>query len=256
MKKIWTYALSLMVLSLFVMPLPIHAATSHIVDDADLLTTEEEMELDKKANQIAQDYDINVLVLTTYEVGYSDMYARDYIEEYGEQHYPDGYIGYCIDMSDRSYWVDGYGPEVLGYFDQSDTDNISSATEDHLSDLEFGESVNVFLKRVDSHLAKETKKYGFFTNIILNKTAYIAVSVFGALAAILIAWLMTLSKVQQHKDKKINSKADEYSDPVHLEGKSDQLMHTYQTRTPIPKANSGGYSGGGGGGHVGSGGHF
>ncbi len=247
----------MMLMVLFVGPMPIQAATSHVIDDADLLTSEEERELDQIANQIAQDYDINVLMLTTYYVGDSDVYARDYIESYGEQNFADGYIGYCIDMSDRSYWVDGYGSETLKYFDQSDTDDISSDVEDDLADEEFGESMDTFLKRVDRHLAKATKKYGFFTNIILNKGLYIGMSIFGIVFAVLIAVMMTYSKMHLHQDKKEKIAADDYCDPVQLEAKDEQLIRTYQTRVPVPKADtSSSSSGGGGGGHVGSGGHF
>ena len=257
MKRFLTLIFSMMLMVLFVGPMPIQAATSHVIDDADLLTSEEERELDQKANQIAQDYDINVLMLTTYYVGDSDVYARDYIESYGEQNFADGYIGYCIDMSDRSYWVDGYGPETLKYFDQSDTDDISSAVEDDLADEEFGESMDTFLNRVDHHLAKATKKYGFFTNIILNKGLYMGMSIFGIVFAVLIAAMMTYSKMHLHQDKKEKITADDYCDPVQLEAKDEQLIRTYQTRVPVPKADtSSSSSGGGGGGHVGSGGHF
>lgn len=257
MKRFLTFIFSWMVFSLFLIPMPIQAATSHVIDDADLLTSEEEIELDQKASQIAQDYGINVLMLTTYYVGDSDVYARDYIESYGEQNFSEGYIGYCIDMSDRSYWVDGYGSETLKYFDQSDTDDISSDVEDDLADEEFGESMNTFLNQVDRHLAKATKKYGFFTNIILNKGGYMVMSIFGFVFAILIAAMMTYSKMHRHQDKKEKITADEYCDPVQLEGKNEQLIRTYQTRVPVPKADTSSSSGGGGGGgHVGSGGHF
>lgn len=258
MKRFLIFIFSLIVFSLVVEPMPIQAASAHVFDDADLLTAEEEKAIDQKASQIAQDYDIDVLVLTTYEIGSSDVYARDFIESYGEQYHADGYIGYCIDMSDRSFWVDGYGENALKYFDQSDTDAISNDVEDYLADEEFGESASAFLNGVDHHLAKATKKYGFFTNIIINKTPYMIVSIFGVLFGILVAGMMTYSKMHLHQDKKIKRKADEYSDPVQLDEKNEQLIRTYQTRTPVPKAqnNGGGYSGGGGGGHVGSGGHF
>ncbi|MGM9960709.1 MAG: TPM domain-containing protein [Allobaculum sp.] len=258
MKKFWTFAILLPVLSLLVIPLQVMAATVRVVDDAELFTSSEVAELEEMADQIAQEYDTNILIVTTYERGYSDMYARDYIEDYGERYYPDGYIAYCIDMADRSYWVDGYGPDVLKIFSQSNTDAIADDAADYLSDYEFAGSAKAFLRGVDRRYAKATKKYGPFTNIIINRGAYIATSIIGGILAILVAFLMTTSKVRRHKDKTEKVRADEYSDPLQLERKNDQLIRTYQTRVPRPKNNGGGgFSGGGGSaGHVGSGGHF
>ena len=46
MKRFLTLIFSMMLMVLFVGPMPIQAATSHVIDDADLLTSEEERELD------------------------------------------------------------------------------------------------------------------------------------------------------------------------------------------------------------------
>lgn len=82
-------------------------------------------------------------------------------------------------------------------------------------------------------------------------------SIFGIVFAVLIAAMMTYSKMHLHQDKKEKITADDYCDPVQLEAKDEQLIRTYQTRVPVPKADtSSSSSGGGGGGHVGSGGHF
>ncbi|MBF0578919.1 TPM domain-containing protein [Erysipelotrichaceae bacterium RD49] len=258
MRKVWKYFLIISAMVLMIQ-MPIRAADARVEDNAALFTDQEIQELETIANQIASDYDTNVFILTDYQSGFSDNYARDVIEEYGTQKYPEGYIGYMINMADRSYWVDAYGERERSYFTQDKTDAIAENAADDLYDGEFGQSARTFLKGVERNFAIKTNAYGPFTRIIVNKGLVIAGSIGSVIAGVLIAGLMTGLKVAKHRDKKVSLEASNYQAGLNLVRRDDRLVRTYQTRVRKPKQTSsgGGFSGGGGSaGHTGSGGHF
>lgn len=261
MKKIWKLAALFLALvfAAGLHPVALHAAGVRVVDDSDLFSDSEQAALEARAQAISDAYNTNVLIVTSDEYGFSDNYARDVIESYGSQNYPSGYIAYCIDMADRSYWVDAYGQRERDYFTQSKTDAIAEAAFDDLSDGDYAGSGFTFLDRVDKNFQVKTSKFGPLTKLVVYPARTIAaagVSIAGALA---IALGMTYAKVRKHADKNVRSEADEYQDALNLTHRSDRFIRTYQTRVRRPKQNSsgGGFGGGGGSaGHTGSGGHF
>ena len=259
MKRFWKY-LTMICTMMLIIQMPVYAASSHVDDQASLFTDQEIQELEAMASQISQDFDTNVFILTDYEPGFSNNYARDVIEEYGTQHYPDGYIGYMINMADRSYWVDAYGDRERSYFNQSKTDSIAESAYDDLADGEFGQSAKTFLKKVDKNFKIKTNAYGPLTKLIVNKAALIIGVGLSVVGALLVAGIMTMSRVGKHRDKKVSVRADAYQDGLNLVARDDRLIRTYQTRVRKPKPSSGhgggGFSGGGSAGHTGSGGHF
>lgn len=260
MKQFWKYLMIICAMMLMIQ-MPVHAASSHVDDKASLFTDQEIQELEEFAAQISQDFDTNVFILTDYEPGFSDNYARDVIEEYGTQHYPEGYIGYMINMADRSYWVDAYGDQERSYFSQSKTDSIAEAAYDDLADGEFGQSARTFLNKVDKTFKIKTNAYGPLTRLIVNKGILALGTGMSLVGALLIAGIMTMSRVGKHRDKKVSVRADAYQDGLNLVARDDRLIRAYQTRVRKPKPTSGGhggggFSGGGSVGHTGSGGHF
>ncbi len=258
MRRFWKYFLIISAMVLMVQ-MPIRAADARVVDNASLFTDQEIQELEAIANQIAQDYDTNVFVLTDYQSGFSNNYARDIIEDYGTRNYPDGYIGYMVNMADRSYWVDAYGDRERSYFTQDKTDAIAEAAADDLRDGEFGDSARTFLNKVNRNFAIKTNAYGPLTKIIVNKGLVIAGTIGSVIGGIAIAGIMTAVKTAKHRDKKVSVEANNYQAGLNLVRRDDRLVRTYQTRVRKPKQTSsgGGFSGGGGSaGHTGSGGHF
>lgn len=234
---------------------PVQAADIVISDGVDLFTEQEEKELDAYAREISDQFDSNVIILTTNEYGFSDNYARDVIESQGVSRFPEGYIAFAVDMADRSYWVDVYGDRLRGMFSQSRTDDMADSAADHLRDGEYYEAAAGFLEDVDRRLQVETDPMGWLKKpfIYWEKTALaLGLSLVGGLAA---AFGMTALKLNKHKDKVLAYNASGYGSSLNLTHNHDRFVSHYQTRVHKPKS-SGGSGGGGSAGHTGSGGHF
>lgn len=67
-------------LSIWIMPIftdiRVYAAEIVVMDDAGLFTESEIDKIEDKAAEISQKYDMNILIATTYEPGFSDNEAR------------------------------------------------------------------------------------------------------------------------------------------------------------------------------------
>lgn len=257
-KMIQTVLFGLMTLFLLT-PFSISAASALVVDEAGLLSSEEAAQIEQEAQRIAGKYDTNVLFVTSLQNGYSDNYARDLIEDYGVEHFPEGYVAYMIDMADRSYWVDVYGERERSIFRQSDTDKLAENSLDDLKDGDYYGAAREFLKGVDIRLDIKTSPMGVFKKPLIYKGWTIAFLMGSGVLALLAAGGWTYAKASRHKDKGLAVSAAQYQQPLSLRNHHDRFVRSYQTRVKVPESSGssgGGFGGGGGGGHTGSGGHF
>lgn len=260
MKKIWKLAAVLLAFWL-VLPagIRLQAAGVRVIDDSDLFTDSEEAILEEEASRISEKFGTNVFILTSDEYGFSDNYARDVVEEYGPANYPAGYVAYCIDMGDRSYWVDAYGERERSYFTQSRTDAIAERAFDDLRDGDFFGSARAFLDKTERNFKVATSSMGPFAKLFVYPARTLVAGIIALIIALASAGIMTFSKVRKHADKNVRTEADEYQGGLNLTDRSDIFVRSYQTRVRRPRQTSsgGGFGGGGGSaGHTGSGGHF
>lgn len=247
--------LSLFFVSFFA-SVPAMAAEVIVIDDAVLFTDSELSEIESRAQEISDRYDINIIVATTYEPGFSDNEARDYIEEYGVGRYPEGYLAYAVNMSDRSYWVDAYGDEERRLFTQDVTDTLADVAYDELSDGEYAGSAMAFLNRMDQELQVRTDPYGWLKKPFIFWKRTLIVSFIATIFSIILTVFLTITKVNKHKDKQEAYDAAGYGSDLILNVNESQFVSHYQTRVAKPKESSHSSSGGGSSGHTGSGGHF
>lgn len=257
--KVWiklllTFALGFLMLQ----PAPLSAGTYRARDNAGLLSDEEISALEDQADAIARKYDINIILVTDIATGYSDNYARDYVEYHGEIMFPEGYIAYMINMADRSYWVDAYGSQMRDIFTQSVTDKLADRSVDALRDGDYYEAFAKFLDGVETQMAIHTSPLGVFAKPLLYPGLSLILTIASGTLAALLAWGVVAVKKNRHRDKKLAVDAGLYQGQLELTAHEDRFTHMYQTRVRVPESNShgGGFSGGGGGGHTGSGGHF
>lgn len=256
MKRAWKLGV-LVALLFLLLPEPLQAAGRRIIDDAGLFDAGEIERLEAKAEDIYQTYGIDTFVITSYNEGFSDNYARDLIEDYGVSSYPQGYIGYAVNMADRSYWIDAYGDEIRGLFTQSRTDGMAEKAADELADGDYGDSAMGFLNDVEKRYAVRTSKYGNLAKLWVYKGRTVLFGFISLILALIAAFILTVIKVSRHRDKNVSTEADAYMSPLDLQGRRDQYVRSYQTRVRRQKSSSSGGGGGGGSsGHTGSGGHF
>ncbi|WP_283651194.1 TPM domain-containing protein [Ileibacterium valens] len=248
-------------LSIWIMPIftdiRVYAAEIVVMDDAGLFTESEIDKIEDKAAEISQKYDMNILIATTYEPGFSDNEARDFIESFGSSRYPEGYLAYAINMSDRSYWVEAYGDTYRSLITQDVADTLADKASDELYEGEFYGSAMAFLDRADRELAVSTDPMGWLKKpFIFWETSLIALFI-SLVGAAVVTVIMTLFKAKGHQDKQLAYDAAGYGDSLNLMINENRFISHYQTRIRKPKQSSSGHSGGtGSSGHTGSGGHF
>ena len=86
----------------------VYAAEAGVFDGAGLFTSEESEELQREAEEISREYDMNILVVTTVDA--EGKNARDYADDYYMNHgyYDNGAKGgtlYLIDMDNREIYM-------------------------------------------------------------------------------------------------------------------------------------------------------
>ena len=91
MKRLTTLLLTL--LMVLALAAPVFAAAPKIVDNADLLTDAEEADLEAKAQDLADRYDMDVAILTV------DSTYGSYIESYADDYYDNNGYGIGPDYS-------------------------------------------------------------------------------------------------------------------------------------------------------------
>lgn len=263
MTKKWTLAAVFLLILAFSMPF-FHsgralAAEVRVTDDINYLSDAEEQKLESLASQISSRYDVDIFVMLVDQQGFSDNEARDVIESYGPTRYPNGYLGFIVNMSDRSYWVDAYGTDVRAIFVQDLTDRLSEIAYGELRDGNYYGACKGVLEEADRILAVKTDPMGWLKKPFIYWQDSLFVLGGSGIIAIVTAGLWTGIRAGKHKDKALAADAAVYGSNFVLSRNSDRFMRQYQTRVPRPKQNSsgGGFSGGGGSsGHTGSGGHF
>lgn len=108
-----------------------------VFDKADLLTTEEEDELNDMANNLAENFNMNFVILTTddAEGKEAEAYADDFYMDNG--FYDDGKDGgaiYLIDMDNRRVQVETAGDMKVRYITDDRVDGIIDAGYEDVKD--------------------------------------------------------------------------------------------------------------------------
>ncbi len=269
MKKITSLILSLL-MCLCVLSFSVSAQNPNIVDNADLLTTQEELLLETTTDVIRDDYDFDVVILTvTSTQGEAvEAFADDYYDYngYGEDSQRSGVL-FLLSMEDRDWFISTRGrgidlisdgeidyieQEIIPYLSQGDyatcfSEFLSTCKEileldadgEDFSDYYGYDTENDFFFASNSYDDdySNPQSFNFFKNALI-----------ALVVGFIIALIVVLNMKSKLKTVRAKSGASDYVVPgsMNLTRSDERFLYRHVTRTPRQQNNSNTRSGGGG----------
>ena len=241
----------------------------NITDTVGLLTSDEDLTLEARAEEISAQYGVGIylLILEDYSEYYDDPYETAY-ELYhqntlgmGEDR--DGVI-LLMSMSDRKYATFFYGPKAEYAFDAYGQELMEEEFLDNFRDDDWYDGFEDYLEVCDEYLARAEAGdpvRGDYSSAGGSDGSGIGTTILVCLGiSAVIAMIVCLILRGKMKSVRKGTHADAYvAGSLNLTASRDQYTHTTETRTKIEheSSDSGGggssaCSGGGGSGRSGS----
>lgn len=224
------------------------AGMPRLVDAADLLTAEQEAELLAHLDQLSQELQVDVAIVTMESCGgYSaDQVVEAYYDQYGFGYGPsrDGVL-LMLSMAERDWRIlsNGFGSDAIP---PSDIDYIGDNIVDELSD---GAYMDAFMEFIDlCRYEIEGERNGFPFEFGLSLTVSVIIG-------FVVALIVTLIMRSKLKSVRSRTGAREYAKPgsMKITRSSDLFLYRTLDRREKPKESSSGSHGGGGGRSIGGG---
>jgi uncharacterized protein len=223
-----------LILLIFILPAPLFAK-NHIVDNAELLSKEEILELEKLAETIALNYKFELVILTVKDIGGASPmdYADSYFDRngYGIGENRDGCIFLQVTES-RDYWfsTSGRGINVLNPTAYS---KLDSAVLSYFKINSPAGAYYSFISTWETFLALDAqgRSFNFFYryNIILVIIAWVI--------SLLTGLVVIMSWKKQMNTALAKEQADNFIVPGSLTftRQTDRFIYSTVTKTAIPK---------------------
>ena len=277
MKRILHIFTALMLCSLSITPLSIHAGSDvYISDTYGVLSQAEVDQLNAQAQQISDQYQFGVYAHILYDdASYDDIWG--YIEQYyaeqdlGYGNTSDGIL-FLITQSSQGGSYDIYIPAASNqsYFTIDGLEDIQDDAEEGLFEHDYYKAIDTFLDKTEEHLAYYNQHDYPWSSATEGAVYYDAetgrsVSGFAVAAGIIIpfvvACIVVAVNASKHRTKRTATDAAEYIPSygqLQLTRHTDMYLYRTQSRTKIHHEES--HDGGGGfsssGGMHSGGGHF
>lgn len=133
-------------------------ASSRVIDDADLFSSWEVASMEDIIQRIADEFQMDVVVLTTYDVEktYNDYPIQDYADLYYEQHgfglgQDDAGLLYMIDMTNRAPCISTSGV-MIDYITDSSLERLFDVSAPYLSSGQYGQAALELLELLEEFL--------------------------------------------------------------------------------------------------------
>lgn len=277
MKRILHIFTALMLCSLSITPLSIHAGSDVYINDTyGVLSQAEVDQLNAQAQQISDQYQFGVYAHILYDdASYDDIWG--YIEQYyaeqdlGYGNTSDGIL-FLITQSSQGGSYDIYIPAASNqsYFTIDGLEDIQDDAEEGLFEHDYYKAIDTFLDKTEEHLAYYNQHDYPWSSATEGAVYYDAetgrsVSGFAVAAGIIIpfvvACIVVAVNASKHRTKHTATDAAEYIPSygqLQLTRHTDMYLYRTQSRTKIHHEES--HDGGGGfsssGGMHSGGGHF
>ncbi len=219
--------------------------SSFIIDNADILSDEEEVLLDEKACEIAKNYDCYAYVVTVVSLeGYE---AWEYNEKlYSELSLNENSVVLLLAMNERQYDImahgygniafTDYGKDVMAerFLDDFAYDNWYSGFCDYL------DTCDEFLENATQGEAFDVSSENVVSGLSVRNINFklIGVAVIFVISCV-IALIICLVLRAQMKTAKMATAAENYAKELVLTNHYDRFSHRNRTRVYNPPSNSG-----------------
>ena len=229
------------------------SADSGVYDYGSLFTAEETADLEKMAAEIAETYDMNILMLTTTDTDgkTSSAYIEDFYEKNG--FYTNGIRGgiiLLIDMQHRELNLETAG-DMIYYITDEREEEIYDAGFDDVKNEEYGSSMKHMLEQtkefLEDGIPDNQYTYDTETGKIVRHRSLSGGEIAAALVgALLCAGISCLVLYRSYSNlQKYNYSVHDHAD-IRLTGQRDQQIDKIITSRRKPKpSSSGGDSGSG-----------
>ncbi|WP_310601637.1 TPM domain-containing protein [Anaerosporobacter sp.] len=254
-----------LLLSLVIVPVLQVAAsktTSYIIDNANLLSSDEQTELNKLASKYSKDKSMSIVTITTNDTNNlsTTNYASNYYDTY--IHDTEGYTNDCvifmIDMEHRNVNIFAYEDAAI-YMDTSRCDKVLDVVTSKLSDGDYYNAIKTFLEKTNKYLGTEPTTSSSNTNSNSSnsnstpskQTPYtseeydtatpnnIFYNIWFQLALAVIIGIISVSIMVSNSGGKVTTNSSTYLDHSNskLTGCYDNYVRTTTTRRKKPEHN-------------------
>ena len=251
------FAAILLLVCLLVSAFPSLAAAHdpRLVDDANLLTSEEQSDLEQKLDTISEELQFEVVIVTTNTLGGKTptAYAQDYYDYnnygYGSNH--DGIL-LLISMEDRDWEIVTTGYGITAFTDAGQR-WIMDRVLDDLSYGDYAWAFDTFADQCEKYVTEARTNEPYDVNHE-PKEPLSVLWIFGAFGlGAIIALIVTMSFKSQLTSVKLQAAAQNYVVPGSLVVANRREMFLYRNVTRVRKPEPQESSGGGGGSSVSTG---
>lgn len=149
MKRIFSLLILALLLT-FLSPTALAAELPPVIDQAGLLTAQEEASLSKKAAALKEAYGMDIVILTNFSLGGKspESYADDYYDEHG---YGDNGILFLLSMEYRDWYISTCGDGVEALTDYG-IQQVGEAALPDLADGRYFEAFDTYLDALVPYL--------------------------------------------------------------------------------------------------------
>ena len=219
----------------------VYAEKTLVIDDANLMTTEEVLDLNNKANALSEEFNMDIVILTAdnLEGKTTREFADDYFDYNGFGVGPnyDGIL-FLIDMENRIPYISTTGIGIRYLTDQRLDSILDASYDSGLSEGDYHWAALGFLETTEYYLEQgiPSDQYNEPEEIIkenkLTKTD-VFISLLGGLGA---GGAFVLSTKSQYKFKKRSNPYSYRSNSiVNFNNYDDKLINSFVTQRIIPK---------------------
>ena len=248
MKKKISIIILLLVLFSIIMPSHIYGVSGdldNVTDAAGLLSENERLDLDKKAAELSELYECDIIVITVEDKGemHIETFAQAVYDEYDLGYGGDNSgIMLIISMAERDYDIMAHGYGNIAFTDYGKK-KLGKEFLPDLSDGNYYESFSIFIDSCGRYLKLARDGKPIDVDSDPDKANRIA-----AIVALVLPLLLTVTTgyvlKKQMKSTKIQTKAKEYvkEGSFNLKNQKDEYLHTVTTQRKIKSESSGGTS--------------